>query len=143
MGLLELLRRSTRRLVKGRVPDHPPSRDDEPRESGGDADPGVGRFGFRGIPGETSLASMTPQELLAWENRDVPSICRDSDKSEALADERQDGTTSLNFPLHWTSAKDSWKSLFDLRARQGISVASPGVEAPGSPGARRANAECI
>jgi SAM-dependent methyltransferase len=53
-------------------------------------------------------------DLLAWENRSVPGIHRESDASEATADERQDLTTSLNFPLHWTSAKESWDYLFDL-----------------------------
>jgi SAM-dependent methyltransferase len=56
---------------------------------------------------------MSADELLAWENRDVPSIARESDHAEARADEKQDLTTALNFPLHWTSAKDSWNYLFD------------------------------
>lgn len=71
-------------------------------------------FGFSGLPGEESLSSMTPEELLAWENRDVPSVTRESDLAEGLADERQDVITSLNFPLHWTTAKESWNYLFDL-----------------------------
>ena len=54
------------------------------------------------------------EELSAWENRDVPTIDRASDASEARADEKQDVTTSLNFPLHWTSAKLSWDYLFDF-----------------------------
>lgn len=57
---------------------------------------------------------MTAEELSAWENRDAPSIDRDSDRSEADADERQDVTTSVNFPLHWTSAASSWDYLFDF-----------------------------
>ena len=48
------------------------------------------------------------------ENKDVPTINRDSDMAEARADEKQDVTTSLNFPLHWTSAKLSWDYLFDF-----------------------------
>ena len=63
---------------------------------------------------ETSVASMTESELLAWENRDVPSVARSSDVVEALADEKQDITTTLNFPLHWTSASLSWNYLFDF-----------------------------
>ena len=63
---------------------------------------------------EESLASMTAAELTAWENREVPTIGRSSDHSEARADERQDFTTSLNFPLHWTSAVQSWNYLFDF-----------------------------
>jgi SAM-dependent methyltransferase len=63
---------------------------------------------------EESLAAMTGAELTAWENREVPTIGRSSDHSEARADERQDVTTSLNFPLHWTSAVQSWNYLFDF-----------------------------
>ncbi|HEX9368354.1 MAG TPA: methyltransferase domain-containing protein [Vicinamibacterales bacterium] len=57
---------------------------------------------------------MTADELLAWENRDVPSIGRPSDSSEADSDERQDVTTCLNFPLHWTSATLAWTYLHDF-----------------------------
>ena len=57
---------------------------------------------------------MSAAELSAFENRDVPSIDRASDDVEARADEKQDLTTSLNFPLHWTSAKESWNYLFDF-----------------------------
>jgi SAM-dependent methyltransferase len=65
-------------------------------------------------PVEESLASMTAEALAAWENRDVPTIGRSSDQSEAQADEKQDVTTSVNFPLHWTSAVQSWNYLFDF-----------------------------
>jgi len=57
---------------------------------------------------------MSADELAAWENRDVPSIDRATDAAEARADEKQDPTTSLNFPLHWTSAAESWNYLFDF-----------------------------
>jgi ubiquinone/menaquinone biosynthesis C-methylase UbiE len=57
---------------------------------------------------------MSSAELSAFENRGVSSIGRDSDRVEAAADERQDLTTSLNFPLHWTCAKESWDYLFDF-----------------------------
>jgi SAM-dependent methyltransferase len=57
---------------------------------------------------------MSAEDLTACENRDVPSIDRVSDESEARADEKQDLTTSLNFPLHWTSANESWNYLFDF-----------------------------
>ena len=57
---------------------------------------------------------MSAEDLTACENRDVPSIDRVSDASEARADEKQDLTTSLNFPLHWTSANESWNYLFDF-----------------------------
>src|SRR6185503_6185918 len=94
----------------------------EARPAGHDGGP-VGReaggavertFGFPGRPGEPSLDSMTVEELSAWENRDVPSIGRTSDHSEVVADEKQELTTSLNFPLHWTTAKESWDYLFDF-----------------------------
>lgn len=71
-------------------------------------------FGFCGVPGEESLSSMTSDELLAWENLHVASVTRESDLAEALADERQDLITSLNFPLHWTSGRESWDYLFDF-----------------------------
>jgi SAM-dependent methyltransferase len=61
-----------------------------------------------------SISSMTPEELSAWENRGVLSIDRVSDRAEARSDENQDVTTSLNYPLHWTSARESWDYLFDF-----------------------------
>jgi SAM-dependent methyltransferase len=64
--------------------------------------------------GEDFPASMSADELLAWENRDVPTINRPSDTSEARSDERQDPTTCLNFPLHWTSATLAWNYLHDF-----------------------------
>ena len=57
---------------------------------------------------------MTPEELSAWENQGVPTIDRARDDPEALADEKQDLTTSLNFPLHWTTAGQSWDYLFEF-----------------------------
>src|SRR5437762_759821 len=69
-------------------------------------------FGFSGLPGENALGSMSADDLLAWENRDAPSADRVSDQPEAETDERQDITTGLNFPLHWTSAEQSWHYLF-------------------------------
>ena len=33
--------------------------------------------------------------------------------AEAETDAKQDVTSSLNFPLHWTSARESWDFLFD------------------------------
>ena len=71
-------------------------------------------FGFVGLPGEESLGSMTPDALLDWENRGVPTIDRLTDAVETVADERQDLNTSLNFPLHWTSPRESWDYLFDF-----------------------------
>jgi len=57
---------------------------------------------------------MSPEALSAWENRDVTSLDRPSDHAEAESDERQDAVTSLNFPLHWTSATLSKDYLFDV-----------------------------
>ena len=68
---------------------------------------------------------MTAEELSAWENRDVPSIDRVSDDSEARADEKQDATTSLNFPLHWTTAAESWNYLFDFSVACGLLAPRP------------------
>ena len=67
-----------------------------------------------GLAGEDSLGSMDRQTLLEWENRGVPTIDRPTDSAEATADERQDVNTSLNFPLHWTSPRESWDYLFDF-----------------------------
>jgi len=63
---------------------------------------------------QNDLASLTDDELQALENRDVPSIDRASDGAEARADEKQDVTSSLNFPLHWTTPEQSWNYLFDF-----------------------------
>lgn len=71
-------------------------------------------FGFAVVAGEASLDAMTGEELLAWENRDVPSIHRPSDAAEARSDEKQDPASSLNFPLHWTTASAGWDYLFDF-----------------------------
>jgi SAM-dependent methyltransferase len=60
------------------------------------------------------IASMSAAELSAWENRDVPTVDRASDRVETVADEKQELATSLNFPLHWTSAALSWNYLFDF-----------------------------
>ena len=69
-------------------------------------------FGLTGSA--AALKSMSAEELSTWENRDVPSANRGSDRSEAVADERQDVTTSLNYPLHWTSPRESWDYMFDF-----------------------------
>jgi SAM-dependent methyltransferase len=57
---------------------------------------------------------MTLEELAEFENRGIPSLSRPSDRLEARADEKQDVISSLNFPLHWTTAKDSWVFLYDF-----------------------------
>jgi SAM-dependent methyltransferase len=50
----------------------------------------------------------------APENQNVPNVARTSDLVETLGDEKQDVTTTINFPLHWTSAALSWNYLFDF-----------------------------
>jgi len=61
-----------------------------------------------------SLDSMGSEEMLAWENRDIPGIDRPSDASEAQSDVKQDLASSLSFPLHWTTARESSDYLFDF-----------------------------
>lgn len=108
MSLLARLQRVSGQLRRSRG-SAIPSRVEAPAVAAGGQ-----TVGFSSLPGEESLSAMSAEELTAWENRDVPSIDRTSDDFEARADERQDPTTSLNFPLHWTSAKDSWNYLFDF-----------------------------
>jgi SAM-dependent methyltransferase len=75
---------------------------------------GLRRF-RRSVPPEPpGRRAQTTENLLSWENQDIPTIDRASDAAEAVADEKQDVTTSLNFPLHWTTAKESWDYLFDF-----------------------------
>ena len=69
---------------------------------------------FSHLPDGTHVSSLTPEELHDWENRDVRTVHRPSDSAEAHADEKQDATSSLNFPLHWTTARESWNYLFDF-----------------------------
>src|SRR4030095_10320794 len=66
------------------------------------------------VDDEAHIATMDGDRLAAWENRDVPTVDRASDRVETVADEKQDLATSLNFPLHWTSAALSWNYLFDF-----------------------------
>lgn len=63
---------------------------------------------------EARISQMTREEMLAWENRGIPTLNRASDLLEADADERQDVATSLSFPLHWTSAVYAWHYLYDV-----------------------------
>jgi len=44
----------------------------------------------------------------------VPNLDRKSDMVEARSDERQDLATTISFPLHWTTPRESWDYLFDL-----------------------------
>lgn len=69
---------------------------------------------FSELPDGTDVTSLSRDELRRWENRAVPSVDRVSDRSEADADERQDPTSSLNFPMHWTTARECWNYLFDF-----------------------------
>ena len=70
--------------------------------------------GFWTGPEGQPAGRLTAAQLVEWENRDVPTVERVSDTAEATADEKQDLTTSSNFPLHWTSATESWHYLFDF-----------------------------
>ena len=60
------------------------------------------------------VSTISTDALLAWENREVPSISRASDAAEAASDEKQEVASSLSFPLHWTTARESWDYLFDF-----------------------------
>ena len=60
------------------------------------------------------MRDLSAEALFLWENRGIPSLGRATDRLEADADERQDRDTSLNFPLHWTSATLAWQYLFDI-----------------------------
>src|SRR5688572_441103 len=60
--------------------------------------PGAPGREFWRTPGDRAVSSMTIEELAAWENDGVPSVTRASDCAEAHADEKQDATTSANFP---------------------------------------------
>lgn len=60
------------------------------------------------------LSGLTVEQLTSLENDRIVTVARTSDTFEAVADERQDPTTSINFPLHWTSAFQSWQYLFDF-----------------------------
>jgi SAM-dependent methyltransferase len=108
MRLFAVLQRVTGHLLRSRG-SPAPSGPEAPATTAGKRP-----SGFSSLPDEESLGAMSAEELSAWENRDVPSVDRVSDDFEARADERQDATTSLNFPLHWTTAKDSWNYLFDF-----------------------------
>lgn len=61
-----------------------------------------------------AVESLAIAELTALENRDVPTADRVSDGAEVHADEKQDPTTTLNFPLHWTTASESWNYMFEF-----------------------------
>jgi ubiquinone/menaquinone biosynthesis C-methylase UbiE len=53
-------------------------------------------------------------EIQELENSGAFSVTRQTDRGEAASDERQERTTSVNFPLHWTSSALSWNYLFDF-----------------------------
>ena len=63
---------------------------------------------------EKDVRAAAAQLWRTTENQDAPSADRASDHAEARADEKQDLTSSLNFPLHWTTAAQSWHYLFDF-----------------------------
>ena len=78
-----------------------------------------------GLWDEESLSAMSADELFAWENRNIGPLGRESDRVEAIADERQDLTTSLNFPLHWTTVRESWNYLFDFAVASDLLAPRP------------------
>ena len=92
----------------------PAPNQDSPAVEEGSATAATNRVVPRVWENEASLAPLTAEQLQALENRDVPSIDRASDQAEARADEQQDITSSLNFPLHWTTPEQSWNYLFDF-----------------------------
>ena len=104
MTLLERLRRAAGRFLGSGDPHNERSTRERDERA----------FGFLGLAGEESIGAMSAGELSAWENRGIPSIDRVSDEFESRADEKQDVTTSLNFPLHWTTARESWDYLFEF-----------------------------
>src|SRR5262249_54503118 len=61
-----------------------------------------------------AVESLELDQLRVFEDRDVPVAGRVSDSAEARADEKQDPTTALSFPLHWTSASESWNYIFEF-----------------------------
>jgi hypothetical protein len=61
-----------------------------------------------------AVESIAIEQLVAFENREVPVADRASDSAEARADEKQDPTTTSNFPLHWTTASESWNYIFEF-----------------------------
>lgn len=65
-------------------------------------------------PARTGATSADADHDVALENRDAPTAGRTTDRAEAEADEKQEPTTSANFPLHWTTARESWNYLFDV-----------------------------
>lgn len=70
--------------------------------------------GFAVSPDAEQWRTTPLAELESFENLGVATVQRASDRLEADADERQDVTTSLNFPLHWTSATQGAEYLFDF-----------------------------
>ena len=66
--------------------------------------------GFWSPPSDRPLASLSDAELLALENADIPTIGpRVRRLRGAPPTSCRLPSTSLNFPLHWTSAAESWR----------------------------------
>jgi SAM-dependent methyltransferase len=105
MPLVERLKRVVERARRGFVRQQA-SDEIAPRQSR--------TFGFSGRDGESAIATMSAGQLDAWENEGIPNLDRQTDAMEAWSDERQDIATTLSFPLHWTTPRESWDYLFDL-----------------------------
>jgi SAM-dependent methyltransferase len=103
----ELLRR--RRLATCREPAPDPIRVEAARDV---RDPGEPVSPIQWTP--EAVASLSLEQVATFENQDVPVASRVSDVAEVRADERQDLTTTLNFPLHWTTASESWHYVFEF-----------------------------
>src|SRR5947207_2664982 len=157
MTLLERLRRAAGRLLRSGDPDkhsrrsnpvpatsQPPPHENERGTRTREHD--ARAFGSVGLAGEESIGAMSAGELSAWENRGIPSIDRVSDEFESRADEKQDVTTSLNFPLHWTTARESWDYLFEFSVASTSSISNlprPSRSVKSGECSSRADAPCF
>ncbi len=93
----------------------PPAKPEQPEPPGQPAPPTDAAPPLSWTTAEAqAVESIAAGQLAALENRDVPVADRASDRAEARADEKQDPTTTLNFPLHWTTASDSWKYIYEF-----------------------------
>lgn len=112
MLLLDFVRRCAARVLRSRARE-PLSAHEPPLLT--QAASGSDIRAFLELPGQPGPVSALPADaLLEWENREAPSLSRRSDAAEALSDEKQDLRSSLNFPLHWTTPRESWDYLFDF-----------------------------
>ena len=81
--------------------------------------------GFAVSPDAEQWRTAPLAELESLENLGIATVQRASDRPEADADERQDVTTSLSFPLHWTSASQGAEYLVDFGIACGLLAPRP------------------